>query len=484
MRSLLLGVALCAACLLQGSENPEPAHFPFRENDRVAWIGSSSTRIGTWCRTMEFLLCTRHPELHLTFNRSTTGGGTFATGIKNIPAWTSDFKPTYVLFNYGGNDAGGGTKGISQFEANMEKCLEMAQELGARSEFVTHQSGDVRVTAQQPFDNRKLYAELMITYAGENNWTIYDVHHPLEFLQLLAQKQIPDFTINKDRIHLTDSAYVAWGFYLYEDMNPPVKESRVELSADGKITNENNCRVSEVLTVDGALEFTRSDDVLPLLPPDPIPSGNALKTVVNTTVSALGTAIKDTLHNRDAEKFSSLQHIPSDPIQVTSTQPADTLPPDTAAQVQPAPGVKKPVEVAKSKDDSPAKAAVKETVSNVVAPAKAPAPAPFKIPPAQAAYAAKYGQQLPPRALVPMEKFSRYMLKITGLETGRYQITCEGKPVGIATSQQLAKGVNLNSVLLDSKNPAPWADLARDIWIGKRLDEIGKTNWKFRIEKK
>jgi len=43
------------------------AEFPFKPNDRVAWIGSSSTRIGTWCRTMEYLLRTRHPELKLAF---------------------------------------------------------------------------------------------------------------------------------------------------------------------------------------------------------------------------------------------------------------------------------------------------------------------------------------------------------------------------------------------------------------------------------
>ena len=56
-------------CLLGGplaitrpaDEAPAVA-FPFQPGDRVAWIGSSSTRIGVWPKTMEFLLRTRHPE--------------------------------------------------------------------------------------------------------------------------------------------------------------------------------------------------------------------------------------------------------------------------------------------------------------------------------------------------------------------------------------------------------------------------------------
>src|SRR4051812_47707779 len=93
--------------------------FPFKENDRVAWIGSSSTNIGVWPKTMQFLLATRHPELKLTFGRFTTGGGTFATGLEKMDSWLTPFMPTVVFLNYGGNDAGAGEKGLPQFKKNM-----------------------------------------------------------------------------------------------------------------------------------------------------------------------------------------------------------------------------------------------------------------------------------------------------------------------------------------------------------------------------
>src|ERR1700709_603361 len=89
---LLITSVICLAGVRTASGRP--TELPSHAGDRVQWIGSSSTRSGTWCRTMEFLLRTRHPELNLTFGRSTTGGGTFLTGIKNLPVWLGDFKPT------------------------------------------------------------------------------------------------------------------------------------------------------------------------------------------------------------------------------------------------------------------------------------------------------------------------------------------------------------------------------------------------------
>ena len=447
-------LAVCALALFHFPASSErSAEFPFKPNDRVAWIGSSSTRIGTWCRTLEFLLRTRHPELHLTFNRGTTGGGTFLTGVKNLPVWLNDFKPTYVLYNYGGNDAGAGAKGVASFKLNMQKCAELALEANARVGFTTHQSGDVRVTAPQPFEARRLYAEEMLKFALEKEWPIYDTHHPLETFQQNEQLEISDFTINKDRIHLTDSAYVAWGFYLYERMNPPDAESVAELTADGAVSAQRGCKISELTHAPGALEFVREDSVLPLLPPNPIPVGNSLKTATppaaSPTASVIGAALKDAKRDYLKPIVPGLNSVLANPV----NQPVG------------------------------ANATVPANVAGTPAVAPAPKQPPFKIPAAQVQYAAKHGQELPPRKFVPLEKYSRYMLKISGLDSGDYQITCDGKTIGAASAKELSDGVNLNALLLDSKNPAPWADLAKSLWLGQRLDEIGKTKFKFKIEK-
>jgi lysophospholipase L1-like esterase len=335
--------------------------FPFKDGDRVAWVGSSSTHIGVWPRTMEFLLRTRNPDVHLTFQKFSTGGGTFATGVEHLDAWLADFKPTVVFLNYGGNDADAGQAGLPPFKENMEKCIAKITATGARVVLTTPQAADVRKAGEAPAARRRLYAETMLAFGKEKGWPVVDTYHPLEALQRDGEKADKDFTILKDKIHLTDSAYVAWGCYLYERLTPPAMESKAVLTADGKATKTVRCTVEDVKAEAGSVSFTRQDEVLPLLPP------------------------------------SSL---------------------------------------------------------------------------------------LPPRGLVPLEKLSPYLLTVTGLPEGSYEVLCEGKSVGDTDAATLASGVNLNTLLLDSGRAAPWAELTAQLWEGKALDQVGKTRWRFVVRKK
>ena len=104
---------------------------------------------------------------------------------------------------------------------------------------------------------------------------------------------------------------------------------------------------------------------------------------------------------------------------------------------------------------------------------------------------------LPMRQYVPLEKCSRYMLTVSGLSDGQYDVLCDGKPVGSCDATTLSAGVNLNTLLLDSKNPAPWNDLADEIYkaCARKLlitssdqmrdpsSKIGTTHWRFEIKR-
>lgn len=335
--------------------------FPFRDGDRVAWIGSSSTKIGVWPQTLEFLLHTRHPGLSLQFKKFTTGGGTFATGLEHLDEWLEEFKPTLVFFNYGGNDASGGEEGLPKFLANMEKCVAKAEQSGARVVLITPQAADVRKSGEAPAAKRQKYAETMISHGREKGWWVVDTHHPLGAMQAGAQEDDPTYSMLKDKIHLTDSAYIGWGYLLYDLLAPPAVESAATIAADGRVSETANCQLLDVSSSDGGLAFTRADKVLPILPPS----------------------------------------------------------------------------------------------------------------------------LLPPRRLVPMEARSRYLLKVTDLPPGKYELTCEGQAIGTVEADALGRGVNLNSLILDAnpKAPAPWQTLAEQAWKGTGLEQVGTTRWRFEIRK-
>ena len=242
----------------------------------------------------------------------------------------------------------------------MDDCIEKVQDSGARVILVTPQAADVRRSGAQPAANRTLYAESMLSLGRQRGLTVIDVHHPLDLLQRAGEQADADYTILKDKIHLTNPAYVAWGYYFYDALNLPLVRTEAVLSADGEVLATENCEIENVKSGENSLTFTRLDRVLPILPPGP----------------------------------------------------------------------------------------------------------------------------LPPRLYVPLESHSLYRLSVTGLESGEYEIRCEGQILGVADADALGVGVNLNALLLESGKPAPWDDLAQSVWEGKDLNLIGKTRWKFEIRKR
>ena len=182
----------------------------------------------------------------------------------------------------------------------------------------------------------------MLSHGRQQGWTVIDVHHSLDALQKANQAVDPGFTILKDSIHLTEPAYVAWGFFLYDRLDLPLARSVATLTADGRITSTENCEVQDLVLDQGNLSFTRVDAVLPILPP---------------------------VH-------------------------------------------------------------------------------------------------LPARYSVPIETHSRYLLQVTGLAAGRYEIRCDDRVLASVGSDELSVGVNINSLLLDAARVPPWWRVAWQVWGG------------------
>jgi hypothetical protein len=276
---LAFGLVVVAAAPRAAAAGPAPgpapdaprSHCLLEKGDRVAFIGSSSTRIGVWPRTVEFLLRTRHPGLVTEFSRFSTGGGTLETGLEHIDGWLDLARPTVVILNYGGNDAAAGADGLPAFQQRLLACVAKIETHGARVILVTPQGADIRKSGLFAAAHRTLYAETMLGFGRERGWPVIDVHHPLEMMQQSNQRTNPSFTILRDPLHLTGPAYVGWGFLFYDRLDLPLARSALTLKATGAVVSHENCTVRDVETGPGLLAFTRTDAVLPILPPVPLP---------------------------------------------------------------------------------------------------------------------------------------------------------------------------------------------------------------------
>jgi len=78
---------------------------------------------------------------------------------------------------------------------------------------------------------------------------------------LAGQKDDDKYTILSDNIHLTKPAYIAWGYFLYQGLNPPAAESAATLSADGKVGATKECKIESVKADKGTLSFIRADAI-------------------------------------------------------------------------------------------------------------------------------------------------------------------------------------------------------------------------------
>jgi len=102
-----------------------------------------------------------------------------------------------------------------------------------------------------------------------------------------------------------------------------------------------------------------------------------------------------------------------------------------------------------------------------------------------------------PRDPCPVLKYSPYLLTVTGLAKGNYEINVEGALLGRATHDELAAGVNLNEVYLRSEAKAapkvPWMRLwlhCRDKNLDKDKDtpltaaeSVGQTAWGWELRR-
>ena len=92
------------------------------------------------------------PASRSSSRRFTTGGGTFAA-LTKIDGWLAAFRPTMVVFNYGGNDAGTGWEGLARFKDNMARCVAGPRSRRSRRPG-NPQAADVRKSGLAPAANR------------------------------------------------------------------------------------------------------------------------------------------------------------------------------------------------------------------------------------------------------------------------------------------------------------------------------------------
>ena len=265
---------------------------PFKDGDRVCFIGDSITHQAHYHTQILLFYATRFPLMRLEAWNCGLAGDTAAGSVRRYAWDIAPRKPTVATVMLGMNDVGrhlyaSDTSG-PQFEAqrqraidaniaNLGKLASLLAKDGTRIIFITPSLFDQ--TGQQTTesltgvnDALKACGEGARKLAAQYGAGLVDLNGPMAALNAAGQAKDPAFTIvGEDRVHPGPVGHLvmAYLFLRAQGLAPTVADMRID-AARCAVLAQGNCEIGQLALADGALSFTCFEKALPF----PVDSAN------------------------------------------------------------------------------------------------------------------------------------------------------------------------------------------------------------------
>ncbi len=270
MRAL---VGTLVVLLVQG--NSRAADFALRDGDTVVFLGDSITAARTYGKIIENYTLLRFPERKLRFFNEGWGGDTAAGGLARLERDVLPHHPTVVIVAYGTNDIGWGLKADDE---HRKIYLDAVRGIvtACKKRKIRVFLCSAAITGADPAKSEDSFLQKMcdegMALARREGEQAIDVQRTMRTIQKRVwaynEKLRPDqkkTTLHAaDGVHLNDLGQLAMAYAILKGLNAPAEVSSVSLDAQtGKVKRAQNCKITEVVTGEGRVEFTRLDGGLP-----------------------------------------------------------------------------------------------------------------------------------------------------------------------------------------------------------------------------
>lgn len=252
--------------------NEPPKDFPFQPGNRIVWLGDSITEQYQYSTYLELYLTTRFPKAGFTFINAGIGGDTAQGGAGRFQTHVLNEKPNVVTINFGMNDAGYGAFNEAANKNYVNKTaamLEAAEKAGVRVVLMSPNAVDPRV--QERF---KLYLETQKQFYAPLR-ALAEKHHALFVDQYAITRAAQEKMAQDDAkaakakpyydgFHTAPPGGLLMAYAILTGLKAPALVSDVKINAKELEADFRRCDVSKLVGNTHGVEFTRTDECLPL----------------------------------------------------------------------------------------------------------------------------------------------------------------------------------------------------------------------------
>ena len=287
-----------ALALLAGMASAEP----FKDGDTVVFFGDSITHGGFYHEYLTDFYRTRFPEADLRFVNSGIGGDTANGAMPRIAVDVAEYKPTWVFYHFGMNDANRGAyvkdqspeqkrraanaawafkHNVISLSEQVRKAVPGVLEMFASPTFYDD-TADVTnmpkgatgwATVNQVGCNAALrrFGDFVEGVAAAKKAPFVDWHAPLDgFVNRRRQAGDTHFMVTGwDRVHPgpVGHSIMAWTFLKAQGVPATVSDVTVD-AAEGRAVRVVNATVTDVVRTEDGLACTVLEKALPFPVPD------------------------------------------------------------------------------------------------------------------------------------------------------------------------------------------------------------------------
>jgi lysophospholipase L1-like esterase len=249
---------------------------PFKNGDRVAFVGNSITDGGHFHSYVWLYYMTHFPEMRITCYNVGIGGDVAKQIARRFDTDVLPRNPTVVTLSWGMNDTGYFEWYRGDAQETLKSRLDTSYKYFHQIEAKLKKLPNIKpiLIASSPYDEftaatpNNIYkgksaallqvAEFQEEAAKKNNWGFIDLNRPMTAINKREQEKNLAFSLTpNDRVHPDNDGHMVMAYLILKAQGLTGKSvADVEINAtDKKVTKAENSKISKVITTADGISF-------------------------------------------------------------------------------------------------------------------------------------------------------------------------------------------------------------------------------------